>query len=621
MRCEQVEELLSAYLDDMLVSEERHGVATHLGACSHCSSLLDDYRHFDALLLQMPRISPGPALRERVFSALALQDADEFFEPLSLDDTLEIPTVPHRRMQRSSSARPKLVALPGGRSTPATPASTRQHSHSLLDTQPVAVLQRANAWMSRTIQILVAAALLLTFGLGSLIAWQLTHSSAQVATSAKMAITPPDNPSSAPYPLPAGMHFVFLRDSGLWSGTTDVQPTIVRLTSTSVTVAPGWAVRPAFPGRSAGDMLAYIDTQHAQVHLLRSDGQSDLVLPLSLLKAGVSPSSIWDTAEGQTILNSLAWSPDGTRLAFVADPQGTGQPALYLYSLSSGRVDVVPLPIKGSIAHPVWSPDAVRLAFALTTASNVAVIDYNTQDLGVLVIANLDTSAHPTDALLSLNWSLNIAMPAITWSAGTPGHVHTVGVRTVGAAQAQILANGDYAQALYSPTSFSVGGWLLLNNQTMQLQRVDLDGNTQILPGGRPISSVQWSPDGLSIDYLTSLVAGVGNLHLLSLTNGTDTLIASNVMGNPLPAWSMDSTLLAYSTDQHIFTVNAHTHAIQQLKVSGIANALLWSITSPSQLIVSLNEGGTDAINVQQQSVTQLATNGFNGAALWTQVP
>lgn len=618
MRCEQVEELLSAYLDDMLVSEERQSVATHLRTCSHCSSLLDDYRRLDAVLLQMPRVSPGPALRGRVFAALALQDADEFFEPLPLDDTLATPTVPHQRMQRNSSARPRLVALPGGRSTS---TSTQRHSRSLLDTQPVAIPHRANVWMSRTMQILVAAALLLTFGIGGMITWQLSHSSANVATSPKTTITPPDNPSSASNPLPAGMHFVFLRDGTLWSGTTDVQPTIVRLTSSGVTVAPGWAIRPAFPGHAAGDMLAYIDTQQAQVHLLRSDGQSDFVLPLALLKAGVSPASVWDTAEGQTILNSLAWSPDGTRLAFVADPQGTGQPALYLYLLSSAQLEAVPLPTKGSIAHPVWSPDGVRLTFALTSADNTSVIDYNTQNRGILVIDNLDTSMHPTDTLLSLNWSPSTTMPAITWSAGTPGHVHMVGMRAISAAQAQILANGDYAQALYSSTSSGMGGWLLLNNQTMQLQRVDLAGNTRILASGKQVSSVQWSPDGSSISYLTQLVAGVGDLHLLSLANGADTLIASHVMGNPQPVWSVDSTLLAYSTDQHVYTFNAQTHAIQQLKIAGIADALLWSITSPTQLIVSVYEGGTAAINVQQQSVTQLATNSFNGTALWMQVP
>ncbi len=55
MNCEQVEELLSAYLDDALAPEERVDVAAHLQECSQCSSILVDFRRFDALLKQLPR--------------------------------------------------------------------------------------------------------------------------------------------------------------------------------------------------------------------------------------------------------------------------------------------------------------------------------------------------------------------------------------------------------------------------------------------------------------------------------------------------------------------------------------------------------------------------------------
>ncbi len=69
MNCEQVEELLSEYLDNMLAPEERRQVADHLSICRSCTQALADYRRNDALLARLPRTSPDAALRERIFSS------------------------------------------------------------------------------------------------------------------------------------------------------------------------------------------------------------------------------------------------------------------------------------------------------------------------------------------------------------------------------------------------------------------------------------------------------------------------------------------------------------------------------------------------------------------------
>src|SRR6266581_4627123 len=127
MNCEQVEELLSAYLDNALAPEERDGVTAHLGGCSQCSSILADFRHFDILLSQLPRISPSLALRNRIFSSPEyLELTGTFDNPPSAIGDHTLPKNPiqgHTRRDRRD--RPQLVALPGGRSTlPKTPVST-----------------------------------------------------------------------------------------------------------------------------------------------------------------------------------------------------------------------------------------------------------------------------------------------------------------------------------------------------------------------------------------------------------------------------------------------------------------------------------------------------------------
>ena len=106
-------------------------------------------------------------------------------------------------------------------------------------------------------------------------------------------------------------------------------------------------------------------------------------------------------------------------LAFVADPTDAGLSSLYIYSQASGTIQAVQLPIKGSISHPVWSPDGIRVAFELTHNNVVSILDYNTQNHGFLVITNnVNAQGNPNDTLLSLNWSPDTTIPAITWSVG-----------------------------------------------------------------------------------------------------------------------------------------------------------------------------------------------------------
>ncbi|WP_126552075.1 anti-sigma factor family protein [Dictyobacter kobayashii] len=68
MNCEQVKDLLSAYLDDQLTAYERQSVAAHLPSCLQCNAILADYRRFDTLLSQVPRVSPPPDLRYRILA-------------------------------------------------------------------------------------------------------------------------------------------------------------------------------------------------------------------------------------------------------------------------------------------------------------------------------------------------------------------------------------------------------------------------------------------------------------------------------------------------------------------------------------------------------------------------
>jgi Tol biopolymer transport system component len=629
MNCEQVKELLSPYLDNTLAQEERQQVATHLQHCVECSDMLADFRRFDALLTQLPRISPNEALREKIFSSPAYQELTGTFDTVT---RVRARTVPSLRARRDTSQRPRLIVLPGGRqprsfSAPLTATNTPKQSDP----------QLRRAWIQRIMLGAIAAALVLTMGVGSIIGLHLLQKEGTVASNVR-AITPPAGLSSNP--IPAGVRFVFLRDGALWSAPTDGGTNIIRLTPENVIVADNWVVRPPYPGHSAGNLIAYIDLQRGYVHTLRSDGQSDTVVPQPLLKVERASSSLWNTETGSAILNSLRWSKDGNTLAFVADPEGTGQPGLYLYSPETGQTGQVHLPLKGAVSSPIWSPDGVRLAFKFAYNGEMGIMDYNTNNHGVLtIVPTVSTPGNPNDTVLSLDWSPDTTSPTITWSAGVVGHVHDIWSQPVGTATSPTafqLASGDYVEAIYSRSGDNgAGSWLLVTSQAGlpgDVLSLDLTTPTMTkrLTKGKQVSLAQWSPDGSAINYFDSLSSGSGTLHITSLTADTDTLIAANATSQPAPTWSHDGQRLAYSTGSHILVTSIQSGSLspqtpqsQTLNLSGTATTLSWSVASSHQLILASNSGqaGIYLVDTQHNTSLQLDKTSLNGPIQWTQIP
>lgn len=639
MNCEQVEELLSAYLDDSLAVGEtaksavelQRGIAAHLHDCAHCNAILANFRRFDTLLARMPRMSPSPALREKIFTSpeyLELTGVNNY-KHRSIDrDHIVL----YKNVRRDTPGRPQLVALPGGRRVSAgtSPISSIETSTSL---QPGAqARRRGGSWGLRIMQVAIVATLLLTLGVGSLIGWKLWTQNAYPAVSSP-TITPPAAPVPAG-PLSAGTYYVFLRDGSLWSKPADGSSKAERLTPKSITVADGWVVSPPLPGRSAGDKLAYIDLQRAFVHTLRSDGQSDTVVPQPLLKAGIAPSSLWGTSTGEEILNSLAWSKDGSMLAFVADPTGANTTNLYILSTDTGSIQLVPLPIKGSVSHPVWSPDGLRIAFAVSHNGIVSILDYNTQNHGLLNITdNVNVQGRANDTLLNLDWSPDASTPAITWSVGSIGHVHSLWVRQVGNsgnAFPQVLSQGDYVQAIYSHASSNdTGRWLLVTSylgQAANLVSIDLTPGRipTILTTGKQVNVAQWSPDGRYVDYLDSISSGLGTLHVVNLNTAADMLVATGVTDEPAPTWSADSKQLVYSTGKQSIVVDVQgSLKIHPLRIPGLASLFSWSVSSPHQLVIAMKDEQTGVylVDTQRNSVLQLDQQTFNSPILWMEIP
>ncbi|HET8846947.1 MAG TPA: zf-HC2 domain-containing protein, partial [Ktedonobacteraceae bacterium] len=547
MNCELVEERLSAYLDSVLASDESRKVSIHLQACSRCMKLLAELRQNDLLVARLPRITPHPALRERLFALPELQElTGTGNDRLSLADEWTRPLGPRQLSGRSSNLRPRLVSLPGGRNypieeeqIPATPPTVILHPSSPNSTR------RTEIRHVSVLRIVVAAALVLLLGTAGLIALKISQTTPRTANKSGVISPPAAGPSSGP--LAAGTRFVFLRDGTLWSTLVDGSNShsSERLTPENVTVAPGWLVSPSQTGHTAGNMLAYLDLRGATIHTIRSDGQQDTILPQALLARGTSPASVWNTATGASILNSLAWSVDGHLLAFVADPSGKGITNLYLYSFETGKVQQIPLTLKGSVLRPVWSPDSLRLAFEVVHDGQISVLDYNVQNQGVLDLSNLDASAGGgASHILSLNWSPSASTPAVTWSLGTTGHINSLWIHYIGAngtLYPQLLSNGSYTQAIYNARGAKgMGSWLVIaeiNGQAGDISHIDLVPGAQLatLSREKQVSFACWSPDGSTIFYIEAQSKGVGNGSFVNLVTEATYPAPKDIAVSPAP--------------------------------------------------------------------------------------
>ena len=571
MNCEMAEENLSAYLDDMLDPPDRATIQSHLDGCARCREVLDDYRRYDTLLARMPRVAPPEELRASIF---------ESPQYLALVRDLE---------QRQQRAGAHAGANGTGRHRTTAPP----------------------AWRGIGLQAAAAAAVVLVIGAALLVKQGLFTTGKNTGSTSTSTI---GKPGQSGVPLAAGTRLIFIHANALWSAPETGPGLAQQLTPQGIFVA-GFAVSPD------GHSVAYVDSIHGALHVIRSDGQSD-----TTIVAG----------HGLQMLGAPVWSPDGAQLAYAVN--STNGPVLHLINSSGTNDRVISAAGNGSVSsfeRVVWSGDALRVAWVQTTSGAQSLWMY---DLVSHKTRQLTAQADPADSsthFRELVWLPDTLHPALSWAAGevvTPSAIPPSTTST-GAAQAGVsgvftlaLSSGTvqrltpsgatYAQAQFTPGRGD-GAWVLATaGSSSTLQAIAANSGDTIATTAVPASVTigLWSPDGDSVAYVT----GGGDLALWSPGNAP-VVVLHGATG--FPAWSPDGSHVAVPTSGGVVSVAASAGSSGSSTHLGGSSAqgpvaAFWApdgravvVISQSSLVIVASDG-TQGRAVEQGSVT--------GAMAWS---
>ncbi|HUO44507.1 MAG TPA: Tol-Pal system beta propeller repeat protein TolB [Burkholderiales bacterium] len=191
---------------------------------------------------------------------------------------------------------------------------------------------------------------------------------------------------------------------------------------------------------------------------------------------------------------SPAWSPDGTRIAYVSFEHKKA--IVYLQSLESGARSVI-ANYKGSNSAPAWSPDGRRLAVVLSKDGSSQIYLVNPDGTGLIRVSS--GSAIDTEPSFSPDGQ------SLLFTSDRGGSPQIYRMPVSGGAAARLTFEGSYnVTPRFAPDGKSFT-FLQRNGNHFSIATQDfISGQSQLLTEGTLDESPCFSPNGRVILYATN---------------------------------------------------------------------------------------------------------------------
>ncbi len=244
-----------------------------------------------------------------------------------------------------------------------------------------------------------------------------------------------------------------------------------------------------------------------------------------------------------------AWSPDGSRIAFVGSAAGT---AVQVVDLATGVVETLRAGLNGA-GRPSWSPDGASvLVSALSPYSGRFREGVNR----ALVVPT-----RPLRTADAMPGALALPVPTAGSRAATPA----VPVRPVHRGHGHTHDLPAWAGGHPAPFAFATAF-----QTTDRYLDLPLHGSV----GSRANDGPAWSPDGRQVAYISD-----GVLWTVAMTAGGETADLPRRLTNEAaddPSWTGDSRSLVYLSDDRLRRIDALTGAAED-----ITPTLAWTRPEP----------------------------------------
>lgn len=239
-----------------------------------------------------------------------------------------------------------------------------------------------------------------------------------------------------------------------------------------------------------------------------------------------------DGQNAQTALRSMepiispAWSPDGTRLAYVSFERK--KPIVYVHQLSTGQRQVV-ANFRGSNSAPTWSPDGRRLALVLTKDGGSQIYVINADGSTPIRITN--SSGIDTEPQFSADGQW------LYFTSDRGGSPQIYRVAATGGTPERISFEGNYnVTPRPSPDGKSLA-FVTRQGGRFQIALLDLaTRQMQILTDSQKDESPSFAPNGRSLIYATE-IGGRGVLATVSSDGRVKQRLSAQAGDIREPAW------------------------------------------------------------------------------------